>query len=32
NRRKAGKTPHEAGMELIRHPSPPHGSLPFYIP
>jgi len=32
NRRKAGKAPHEAGMKLIRHPSPPHGSMPFYIP
>ena len=32
NRRKAGKTPHEARMELIRPPSPPRGNLPFYIP
>jgi 5-methylcytosine-specific restriction endonuclease McrA len=32
NRRKAGKTPDEAGMKLIRHPSPPRGGLPFYIP
>ena len=32
NRRKAGKTPKEAGMRLIRHPSPPHGNALFYIP
>ena len=32
NRRKAGKTPSEARMELIRPPSPPRGNLPFYIP
>jgi hypothetical protein len=32
NRRKAGKTPHEAGMKLIRNPSSPRGNLPFYIP
>lgn len=32
NRRKAGKTPYEAGMKLIRHPYPPSGNLPFYIP
>ncbi len=31
NRRKAGKTPTEAKMKLIRHPSPPHGNTPFYI-
>ena len=30
NRRKAGRTPKEAGMKLIRLPSPPSGS-PFYI-
>lgn len=23
NRRKAGRTPHEAGMKLLRHPAPP---------
>ena len=32
NRRKAGRTPQEAGMRLIHHPSPPHGNIPFYIP
>lgn len=32
NRRKAGRTPREAGMKLIRPPSPPRGSTPFYIP
>ncbi len=32
NRRKAGKTPSEARMELIHPPSPPRGNLPFYIP
>ncbi len=32
NRRKAGRTPKEAGMRLIRHPSPPHGNACFYIP
>ncbi len=32
NRSKAGKTPSEAGMKLIRHPSPPRGNMPFYIP
>ena len=32
NRRKAGRTPQEAGMKLIRRPSPPHDNLPFYIP
>ena len=31
NRRKAGRTPKEAGMKLINHPSPPR-SLSFYIP
>jgi len=30
NRRKAGKTPEEAGMRLIRHPSPPRGNI-FFI-
>jgi 5-methylcytosine-specific restriction endonuclease McrA len=32
NRRKAGKTPRQAGMKLIRHPSPPRSNIPFYIP
>lgn len=32
NRRKAGKTPQEAGMHLIRHPASPHSAIPFYIP
>jgi 5-methylcytosine-specific restriction endonuclease McrA len=32
NRRKAGRTPREAGMRLIRQPSPPHDGTPFYIP
>lgn len=31
NRRKAGKTPSEAGMRLIR-PGPPHDNIYFYIP
>lgn len=32
NRRKAGKTPHEAGMKLMRPASPPQGNTSFYIP
>jgi 5-methylcytosine-specific restriction endonuclease McrA len=32
NRRKAGRTPREAGMRLIHQPSPPHDGTPFYIP
>ncbi len=32
NRRKAGRTPTEAGMKLIRNPAPPHDNLFFYIP
>ena len=32
NRRKAGKTPEQARMRLLRHPSPPRGNIPFYIP
>jgi len=32
NRRKAGRTPEQAGMRLIRHPSPPRGNRFFYIP
>ncbi len=32
NRRKAGKTPEQAGMGLLCRPSPPRGNSPFYIP
>jgi len=32
NRRKAGRTPQEAGMKLIQRPSPPRGDHSFYIP
>ena len=32
NRRKAGKTPEQAGMRLLSRPSPPHNNIPFYIP
>jgi 5-methylcytosine-specific restriction endonuclease McrA len=32
NRRKAGKTPQEAGMKLIRQPAIPRGDRYFYIP
>ena len=32
NRRKAGRTPEEAGMKLIHSPSRPHGNISFYIP
>ena len=32
NRRKAGKTPREAGMKLIHRPAPPRGDRYFYIP
>jgi 5-methylcytosine-specific restriction endonuclease McrA len=32
NRHKAGKTPSEAGMKLIRKPAPPRGDAFFYIP
>jgi len=32
NRHKAGKTPKEAGMKLIHHPTPPRSKIPFYIP
>ena len=32
NRRKAGRTPKEAGMKLIHPPSLPRGGTPFYIP
>jgi 5-methylcytosine-specific restriction endonuclease McrA len=32
NRRKAGRTPEQAGMKLPHLPSPPRDGLPFYIP
>jgi 5-methylcytosine-specific restriction endonuclease McrA len=32
NRRKAGKTPAEAGMKLSRRPAPPRGGIFFYLP
>jgi 5-methylcytosine-specific restriction endonuclease McrA len=32
NHHKAGRTPEQAGMKLTRRPSPPHSSIPFYIP
>jgi len=32
NRRKAGRTPAQAGMRLSRFPSPPRGNTLFYIP
>jgi len=32
NRRKAGKTPKQAGMKLLRPPSPPHGNIFYNIP
>ena len=32
NHRKAGRTPQQAGMRLIRQPSQPRGNIPFYIP
>ena len=32
NRRKAGRTPAEAHMKLIRPPAKPHDGRPFYIP
>ncbi len=32
NRRKAGRTPDQAGMRLIRCPSPPRGKRFFHIP
>ena len=32
NRHKAGRTPEQAGMRLIRRPAPPRDNLPFYIP
>jgi len=32
NRHKAGRTPEQAGMRLIRRPTPPHDGISFYIP
>ena len=32
NRRKAGRTPQEAGMRLIHQPAQPHGNGLFFIP
>jgi hypothetical protein len=32
NRHKAGKTPSEAGMQLIRRPAPPKKRGFFYLP
>ena len=32
NRRKAGKTPEQAGMKLIHQPTYPRGNIFFYIP
>jgi 5-methylcytosine-specific restriction endonuclease McrA len=32
NRRKAGRTPREAGMKLLHTPAPPRGDRFFYIP
>ncbi len=32
NRRKAGRTPQEAGMKLLRKPTPPNGHPRFNIP
>jgi 5-methylcytosine-specific restriction endonuclease McrA len=32
NRRKAGRTPKEAGMKLLHTPAPPRGDRFFYIP
>lgn len=32
NRRKAGRTPKQANMKLIRQPRQPRNNLPFYIP
>ncbi len=32
NRRKAGMTPKQAHMKLIRQPRQPHYNVPFYIP
>jgi 5-methylcytosine-specific restriction endonuclease McrA len=32
NRHKAGRTPKEANMKLVRQPTPPHDNRLFYIP
>jgi len=32
NRRKAGRTPEQAGMRLLHHPTHPRSKTPFYIP
>jgi hypothetical protein len=32
NRRKAGRTPQEANMKLIRKPAPPRGGTFYIIP
>jgi 5-methylcytosine-specific restriction endonuclease McrA len=32
NRKKAGRTPQEAGMKFIHQPTQPHDGSPFYIP
>jgi 5-methylcytosine-specific restriction endonuclease McrA len=32
NRRKAGRTPEQAGMKLLHRPTPPHDGISFYIP
>ncbi len=32
NRRKAGRTPQEAGMKLLHRPAKPRGNAAFYIP
>jgi 5-methylcytosine-specific restriction endonuclease McrA len=32
NRHKAGRTPEQARMRLLHHPSPPRGNIYFYIP
>jgi len=32
NRRKAGRTPEQAGMRLLHRPSPPRGDARFYMP
>ena len=32
NRHKAGRTPQQAGMRLLHHPSPPRGNSSFCIP
>jgi len=32
NRRKAGRTPEQAGMRLLHRPAYPHNNIPFFIP